>query len=395
MNWSLLLQQPVCLSLFLLLLFRTSLADPVNVTIDDQDGDPTNGQHISYSPPGAWQAGQTCTDCTAKPSPASDAYLGTWTDSTFYPAGDTTVSTSGQIIQASASFVGTAVYVVCILTGTSTSPDGNTDLTFKIDNATTSTFQRAPNGNATYLFNQTVFAQTGLPNTLHTITIESGHAGQKALILLDAIIYTADDNSTSSSAASSPGATGSSSSDTSQSGSSTNVGVIIGPVVAAVIVVPAASIALFLFVRKRGRSQGKYDHVSIDSPAIGGASQPRSHDPEVHDMRYLVNTEPFSEHTVSPSVTSGYPVTASGSDRSTDVRTSGLGASSEPLSPGGRTDPTRNMAPSDVDSTVYSNEVPPPAYDVIASSSAVSQSFNPQNRSTSVRPLPPRPDLKS
>lgn len=76
------------------------------MTIDDQDGDPTNGNHIIYTPDGAWSVGQNCSGCTAKPSPQSDAYLGTWMDATFNPAGTVTNSVPDQIIQASVNFVG-------------------------------------------------------------------------------------------------------------------------------------------------------------------------------------------------------------------------------------------------------------------------------------------------
>ena len=82
-----------------------------NVTIDDQGGDPTNGNQIIYTPSGAWQAGQNCTTCTAQPS-QSDAYLGTWMDSTFNPNGTKTNDTPGQIIQASVSFTGMRLLVL-------------------------------------------------------------------------------------------------------------------------------------------------------------------------------------------------------------------------------------------------------------------------------------------
>ena len=78
-----------------------------NVTIDDQDGDPTNGNKIIYTPSTSWQAGQNCTPCTARPTPQSSAYLGTWMDSTFNPDGTGTNDTPGQIIQAGVSFTGT------------------------------------------------------------------------------------------------------------------------------------------------------------------------------------------------------------------------------------------------------------------------------------------------
>ena len=135
--------------------------------------------------------------------------MGTWQDASYNPNDTATNSVPGQVIQASVPFiggsyntdpsiffkskghsVGTAVYVNVILTGSTSAPDGNTDYTFKVDNVTKGEFQKSPDGNSTYLFNQTVFALTGLDNSLHTLTIESGHNKKKALVLLDSIIYT-------------------------------------------------------------------------------------------------------------------------------------------------------------------------------------------------------------
>lgn len=88
--------------------------------------------------------------------------------------------------------IGTAVYVNCILTRSFTSPDGNTDMTFFIDNDDnpTGVFQQSPNGDTSYQFGVTVFSATDLPPGQHTVRLEAGHAGKKALVLLDSIIYT-------------------------------------------------------------------------------------------------------------------------------------------------------------------------------------------------------------
>ena len=84
----------------------SSFATLSNITIDDQNGDPTNGLKINYNPPSAWHAGQTCTVCTAKVIPATDAWMGTWTDGSFNPVGTNTNNVPGQIIHASLSFTG-------------------------------------------------------------------------------------------------------------------------------------------------------------------------------------------------------------------------------------------------------------------------------------------------
>lgn len=88
-----------------LFLFCVS-ARQFNVTIDDQEGDPTNGNRFIYTPQGGWNIGQDCSRCTAKVFPGSGAYLGTWMDATYYPNGTLTNDVPGQIIEASIDFVG-------------------------------------------------------------------------------------------------------------------------------------------------------------------------------------------------------------------------------------------------------------------------------------------------
>lgn len=90
---------------------------------------------------------------------------------------------------------GTAVYVVCILTGTSAMPDANSDMTFVIDGITAGSFERekAPGSTMTFDFNHVVFSTTNLSNDAHILQVQTGLKGQQALILLDAIIYTKDD----------------------------------------------------------------------------------------------------------------------------------------------------------------------------------------------------------
>ncbi|KAH8114188.1 hypothetical protein DFH11DRAFT_254255 [Phellopilus nigrolimitatus] len=264
----------------------------VNVTIDDQFGDPTNGEQITYNPPSAWQTGQNCQLCTAKPSPASDAYMATWHDASFNPAGTATNNVAGQIIQASVSFTGSAVYVTCILTGSSVSPDGNTDMTFKIDGVAVGVFQQAPNNDTSYHFNTTVFSTSGLSNSLHNFTLESGHAGNKALVMLDSITYTTD-NGLGGSSTSSSSPTGQADSSSSSSGGS-KMPVIVGAIVGAIIVVGAAIIGLFVYMRKRRRPE-RGARVSIDSSPMASAFErplPRDLVAEMRSVPYVLPETP-------------------------------------------------------------------------------------------------------
>ena len=75
------LQLSTWLSLFVV--FLSSHARLINVTIDDND------QTITYAPTGEWSFGPTCSTCVAKPDPAQ-ALDGTWHDELFIPANDQT-----------------------------------------------------------------------------------------------------------------------------------------------------------------------------------------------------------------------------------------------------------------------------------------------------------------
>ncbi|KAL5485487.1 hypothetical protein ACEPAI_8129 [Sanghuangporus weigelae] len=177
-------------------------AAPTNVTIDDTNGDAVTGAQISYSPALAWQAGQSCQNCTAKMD-GNQAYDGTWHDASYNPPGGISNLYPGTIVSASADFTGTAVYIYCILTRSSSSPNGNTDMTFYVDDQEVGSFSRPSDGDKSYQYNQVVFSWSGLDgSTNHNVRLESGHSGQQALVLLDRIVYTTDDSSTSSSATS-------------------------------------------------------------------------------------------------------------------------------------------------------------------------------------------------
>ncbi|OCB87365.1 hypothetical protein A7U60_g5505 [Sanghuangporus baumii] len=195
-------------------------AAPTNVTIDDTNGDAVTGGQITYSPALAWQAGQSCQNCTAKLD-GNQAYDGTWHDASYNPPGGLSNSYPGTIISASADFTGTAVYIYCILTRSSSSPDGNTDMTFYVDDQEVGSFSRDSDGDKSYQYNQVVFAWSGLDgSTNHNVRLESGHLGQKALVLLDRIVYTTEDSSTTTSVIQTSSSSQQSSS-SSSSGSST------------------------------------------------------------------------------------------------------------------------------------------------------------------------------
>ncbi|EMD41434.1 hypothetical protein CERSUDRAFT_89999 [Gelatoporia subvermispora B] len=182
-------------AVFLLCLTRCTVpvaATPYNISIDDTMGDPFTGEQWSYYPSDAWNVGQDCNGCTAHPDPIG-TYLGTWHDSTFYPqtgiSPDPDVPTTATIV-----FNGTALYVYCIIAHSSVSPDGNTDMTFMIDNHIVGGYMVPPTGQTAYDYNVLVYSNDTLPLGFHTFTLINGHVnGNKSLVLLDRAIAKIDD----------------------------------------------------------------------------------------------------------------------------------------------------------------------------------------------------------
>ena len=86
---------------------------------------------------------------------------------------------------------GSAIYVICALALTTSSPAGNSDMSFYIDQQLVGTFAQSAPGTSGYQYNVTVYANSALTYGTHTFTIQNGHVnGPKSLVLLDRIIYT-------------------------------------------------------------------------------------------------------------------------------------------------------------------------------------------------------------
>ncbi|OSD05807.1 hypothetical protein PYCCODRAFT_1361878 [Trametes coccinea BRFM310] len=177
------------LSLGLSLAFLVPISSAVryNVTIDDTYGDPTNNEQISYSPLEAWKLGQRCTDCTAEPD-AARAYNGTWHDGS---ANDPATPLDAATLMANVRFIGEAVYVYCILIGSTRSPDGYSFLRFYLDGNQVGEFIHDPDGDSTYQYNVPVYVNHSVPFAGHLLQIVNGAIGGKqSLILLDYVVYT-------------------------------------------------------------------------------------------------------------------------------------------------------------------------------------------------------------
>lgn len=88
-------------------------------------------------------------------------------------------------------WIGIAVSVFCVISHSSSSPDGDTYMSFLIDGEEAGTFTQSSTGQDTYTYNVSVFASEPLPSGQHTLTVVNGRiGGPKVLALLDYFVYT-------------------------------------------------------------------------------------------------------------------------------------------------------------------------------------------------------------
>ncbi|KAJ4485551.1 hypothetical protein J3R30DRAFT_3325871, partial [Lentinula aciculospora] len=206
---------------------------PVNMTIDD------SSPSVTYYPAAAWNARSAsipCSSCTANPD-TSKLFDNTFHDGTFNPVPGSN-NFPNIPLTASLEFNGTAVYVFCALAESSTSPDGDSDMSFYIDGSLKGTFVKtAPGNNNVYDYAIPVFSIDSLPLGMHNVTLQNGHVnGTKALVLLDEIVYTYEFLYTSTTR------------------STRNLGVIIGATVAVpVVVLTIVALAIYFFLKRRKR----------------------------------------------------------------------------------------------------------------------------------------------
>ncbi|KAJ7205527.1 hypothetical protein GGX14DRAFT_644793 [Mycena pura] len=163
-------------------LFQLALG--ANITIDDTNGDPTNGNKVTYEPAGAWVSGGCGSDQSCVPPNADAANAGTYTGS-FIRSPQTNVNANRST--ASVTFTGTSVSVICIVA------DSNygSELVFYIDGDGAGTYyHHAPPRNDSPLVNLNVFQSKPLPLQEHTLLIKNGFLNSTgSLVILDSIIY--------------------------------------------------------------------------------------------------------------------------------------------------------------------------------------------------------------
>ncbi|KAF9009209.1 hypothetical protein BDZ89DRAFT_535080 [Hymenopellis radicata] len=188
----------LALQILALCLFFTadSFALLANVTVDDQLGDPLTLNKIVYSPASEWNFGPTCRTCSAHPDP-SQTSSGTWHDTYQFPGSEN----DNKTLTASYSFMGSHVYVQCVIALSSTNPPGRTEMTFFLDEEEAGTFLHEvdPVQQTGFLYHVTVFSKEFDFEDNHTITVQNrGQTHNQSLLLLDSIIYSYNDDTQSS-----------------------------------------------------------------------------------------------------------------------------------------------------------------------------------------------------
>ncbi|KAI0758221.1 hypothetical protein C8Q74DRAFT_1441786 [Fomes fomentarius] len=185
----------VRLQLIALLLSTTRLAysGAVNRTIDDEFGDSVTGDRPVYRPADQWHEHAQCPQCgVTMAADASKAFQQTWHDTSYEPNG---LDPDGVSIEM--SFTGTAIYIYSLVANAIPPTRTFMWLNFTIDGVqmSQSGFIHSPDPNGDkILYNQLVYSQTGLHNTLHTFSINATGL-LESLVLFDYAIYTVEDSS--------------------------------------------------------------------------------------------------------------------------------------------------------------------------------------------------------
>ncbi|KAF9068527.1 hypothetical protein BDP27DRAFT_1527923 [Rhodocollybia butyracea] len=153
----------------------------VNITVDDQFGDPSTHSQISYMPPDAWSIAPNCSHCPDNLSlfPAK-AYNRTWHDGAVRP---------GTVRSASLQFYGKLHVFDVILH--SHPHFRKCSMIFFIDGVRMGSYSSELNSaQDQWMYDVVVFQNTSLAMTKHQLLIQSGQEnGPDTIILLDYIMY--------------------------------------------------------------------------------------------------------------------------------------------------------------------------------------------------------------
>ncbi|KAJ7838089.1 hypothetical protein B0H14DRAFT_2790061 [Mycena olivaceomarginata] len=156
-----------------------------NITVDDQNGDPSNGYQIIYEPKDAWISNGIggCPNCTMPNSNRPFMKHMAWN-------GSVPINASFAFFGADSSRDSVFIKLNAEFNGS-----GFIEMTFDIDGVRSGNFSHSPKGTGNdYNFNNVVFASQQLSLQNHSLTIHNGFVGgPTSLVILDSITYTTED----------------------------------------------------------------------------------------------------------------------------------------------------------------------------------------------------------
>ena len=139
-----------------------------------------------FYPLGGWNQGSECSGCALHPGvvDVSQAFDGTWHDSTYHPDGPERL--------ISLTFTGVAVYVYHIVPNhISNEQFTSTNLSFFLDGEHVGQFIHEPANTSTIAYGVLVYVNPTLPDTEHQLNISSGGLNA-SLVLFDYVVYTSN-----------------------------------------------------------------------------------------------------------------------------------------------------------------------------------------------------------
>ncbi|KAJ3994086.1 hypothetical protein F5050DRAFT_578611 [Lentinula boryana] len=162
----------------------------VNVTVDDQFGDPYTYSQITYTPTEAWNTALNCSHCPDPSVSSAKVRNQTWHESYFSSDSNSGAVRPDTPRYASTHFTGNAVYVTCII------PPSINDITnrmkFFVDGIEVGSYPLMSTSSelAEWQYGVVVYQNTSMSMANHQLLIQSGEeGGPDAIILLDSIMY--------------------------------------------------------------------------------------------------------------------------------------------------------------------------------------------------------------
>ncbi|KAH9934655.1 uncharacterized protein B0H18DRAFT_483253 [Fomitopsis serialis] len=173
-------------SVNILLLISRASSIASNRTIDDTFGDSATGALPIYSR--SWSKGQNCPSCLAQPD-KNATFDHTWHDTTSNSPPDSPAH------NVSIVFHGTAIWVYCVVPNRIKDATTLVNITFALDGVPAGSYQHMPRNTATYDYNVTVYENTMLSNSIHTLVMTAENDPNPSILLFDWALYTVEDGS--------------------------------------------------------------------------------------------------------------------------------------------------------------------------------------------------------